>query len=123
MLRNDNEIAALLPLTPVVFHILPALADGPWHDGYAIMQDVNRRSDGKVGLGPGTLYGAIQRMEDSGVLQKTAPPPGETADPRGRYYQMTELGRAGRGRRHDRGRFQEQRELPGEHALHGVFYK
>ena len=93
MSHNDNEIAALLPLTPVVFHILLALADGPRH-GYAIMQDVNRRSDGKVGLGPGTLYGAIQRMEDSGVLEKTGPPPGEAADPRRRYYEMTELGRA-----------------------------
>ncbi len=77
----------------MVFHILLALIDGPRH-GYAIMQDVNRRSDGKVGLGPGTLYGAIQRMEDSGVLQKTAPPAGEGPDPRRRYYQMTERGRS-----------------------------
>ena len=90
---NDKEIASLLPLTPVVFHILLALVDGPRH-GYAIMQDVNRHSDGRVGLGPGTLYGAIQRMEDTGVLEKTEPPPSEAADPRRRYYQMTELGRA-----------------------------
>ncbi len=93
MSRNDKGIADLLPLTPVVFHILLALADGPRH-GYAIMQEVNHRSDGKVGLGPGTLYGAIQRMEDSGVLQKTAPPAGEGPDPRRRYYQMTERGRS-----------------------------
>ncbi len=93
MSRNDKEIASLLPLTPVVFHILLALTDGPRH-GYAIMQDVNRRSDGNVGLGPGTLYGAIQRMEDSGVLEKAEPPPGEAADPRRRYYEMTALGRA-----------------------------
>ncbi len=93
MSRNDKEIASLLPLTPVVFHILLALTDGPRH-GYAIMQEVNHRSDGKVGLGPGTLYGAIQRMEDSGVLQKTAPPAAEAPDPRRRYYQMTEWGRS-----------------------------
>ena len=93
MSRNDKEIADLLPLTPVVFHILLALADGPRH-GYAIMQEVNHRSDGKVGLGPGTLYGAIQRMEDSGVLQKTPPPAGEGPDPRRRYYRMTERGRS-----------------------------
>ena len=61
MSHNDNEIAALLPLTPVVFHILLALADGPRH-GYAIMQEVNHRSDGKVGLGPGTLYGASRLL-------------------------------------------------------------
>ena len=93
MSRNDKEIADLLPLTPVVFHILLALADGSRH-GYAIMQDVNRRSDGNVGLGPGTLYGAIQRMEDAAVLQKTAPPVDEAPDPRRRYYQMTERGRS-----------------------------
>jgi DNA-binding PadR family transcriptional regulator len=93
MSRNDNEIASLLPLTPVVFHILLALMDEPRH-GYSIMQEVNRRSDGRVGLGPGTLYGAIQRMEDARLLQRAEPPVGEAADPRRRYYAVTDLGRA-----------------------------
>ena len=93
MSRNDSEIASLLPLTPVVFHILLALMDEPRH-GYAIMQQVNRRSGGKVGLGPGTLYGAIQRMEDARLLQKAEPPPGEAPDPRRRYYAMSDMGRA-----------------------------
>jgi DNA-binding PadR family transcriptional regulator len=93
MSHNDNEIASLLPLTPVVFHILLALMDEPRH-GYSIMQEVNRRSESKVGLGPGTLYGAIQRMEDARLLQKTEPPSGEAADPRRRYYTMTDVGRA-----------------------------
>ena len=92
MSRNDNEIAHLLPLTPVVFHILLAVSDGPRH-GYRIMQEVNRRSDGVVGLGPGTLYGAIQRMEDSSLLEKSEPPEGEKPEPRRRYYAMTDLGR------------------------------
>jgi DNA-binding PadR family transcriptional regulator len=93
MSHHDNEIADLLPLTPVVFHILLSLMDEPRH-GYSIMQDVNRRSDGRVGLGPGTLYGAIQRMEEAGLLHKTAPPEGEQSDLRRRYYAMSERGRA-----------------------------
>lgn len=93
MSLNDNEIASLLPLTPVVFHILLALMDEPRH-GYSIMQQVNRRSGGKVGLGPGTLYGAIQRMEDAQLLQKAEAPPGEAPDPRRRYYAMSDVGRA-----------------------------
>lgn len=93
MSHHDTEIADLLPLTPVVFHILLAVLDGPRH-GYSIMQQVNRRSDGRVGLGPGTLYGAIQRMEDAELLHKTAPPEGEASDPRRRYYAMTARGRA-----------------------------
>ena len=86
----EKEINSLLPLTPVVFHILLALADGPRH-GYRIMQEVNRRSEGRVGLGPGTLYGAIQRMEDADLLEKAEPPEGEKPEPRRRYYAMTEL--------------------------------
>ncbi len=92
MSHNDNEIGSLLPLTPVVFHILLALMDDPRH-GYSIMQEVNRRSENKVGLGPGTLYGAIQRMEDARLLEKSEPPAGEVPDPRRRYYAMTGLGR------------------------------
>jgi DNA-binding PadR family transcriptional regulator len=90
---NDKEIGSLLPLTPVVFHVLFVLADGARH-GYSIMQEVNQRSAGRVGLGPGTLYGAIQRMEDAGFLEKADPPEGEQPDPRRRYYRLTELGRA-----------------------------
>ncbi len=93
MSSNNNEIASLLPLTPVVFHILLAVSQRPLH-GYAIMQEVNRRSEDRVGLGPGTLYGAIQRMEDAGLLQKASPPKGEKPEPRRRYYSMTGLGRA-----------------------------
>ena len=47
----------MLPLTPAVFHILLALADGERH-GYAIMRDVSHDTNGALRLGPGTLYGA-----------------------------------------------------------------
>lgn len=92
MSMHSNEIETLLPLTPVVFHILLTLTEGPRH-GYAIMQEVNRRSQDRVGLGPGTLYGAIQRMEDAGFLEKAPPPNGEEAEGRRRYYALTDLGR------------------------------
>src|SRR5439155_32148 len=51
----------LLPLTPPVFHILVALCDGERH-GYAIQRQVAEDTDGALKLGPGTLYGCLQRM-------------------------------------------------------------
>ncbi len=92
MPNTDPEIRKLLPLTPTVFHILLALADGPRH-GYWIMQEVTRRSDGHVGLGPGTMYGAIERMVDAGLIENAQPPADARPEKRRRYYQMTELGR------------------------------
>ncbi len=55
MASEDSAVRELLPLTPTVFHILLALAEGPRH-GYRIMQDVARLSDGQVERGPGTQH-------------------------------------------------------------------
>ena len=55
------------PLTPAVFHILLALADGPLH-GYAIMQSVEESSG--VAMGPGTVYGTLERLEASGFVKE-----------------------------------------------------
>ena len=83
-----------LPLTPAVFHILLALADGDAH-GYAIMQDVAQRSSGVVKLGPGTLYGAISRMlEDRLIEECEERPDPEMDDARRRYYRLTSSGGA-----------------------------
>jgi len=84
---------SLLPLTPAALHILLALADGERH-GYAIMRDVEERSGGEVRLAPGTLYGAIKRMLDQGVVEELAdrPAPDED-DERRRYYRLTRFGR------------------------------
>ncbi|MGZ3602827.1 MAG: PadR family transcriptional regulator, partial [Ktedonobacterales bacterium] len=65
--EEGRDPAALLPLTPTVFHILLALADGEKH-GYAIMQEVETRTAGAMRLGPGTLYGSIQRMLKDGLI-------------------------------------------------------
>ena len=91
MPKTDLEIRRLLPLTPTVFHILLALVDGPRH-GYWIMQEVTRRSDGQVGLGPGTMYGAIERMVGAGLIENAEPPDDAKPEKRRRYYQVTELG-------------------------------
>jgi DNA-binding PadR family transcriptional regulator len=83
--RNGNIMAAMkkpgaalgqVPLTPAVFHVLLALADGPLH-GYAIMQAVERSAGEELKMGPGTIYGSIQRMEDAGLLRELASRPGD----------------------------------------------
>ena len=83
-----------LPLTPVAFEILLALADGEQH-GYSIMREVNRRSNGAVTLHPGTLYRALARLLESGLLEELdeRPRPAED-DERRRYYRMTKVGLA-----------------------------
>src|ERR1041384_3160833 len=75
----DDNPDSLLPLPPAVFHILIALADRDRH-GYSIMQDVAARTDGKVRLSAGTLYSAIRRMLEQGLVagvgERPAPPGG-----------------------------------------------
>lgn len=83
-----------LPLTPVAFEILLALADGEQH-GYSIMREVARRSAGAVTLHPGTLYRALARLLESGLIDELdARPSRAEDDERRRYYRLTERGRA-----------------------------
>lgn len=87
--QNPEEF---LPLTPAVFHILLALAEGEKH-GYAIMQDVEDNSGGSVKMGPGTLYGSIKRMLTAGLIEECDERPDpQMDDQRRRYYQLTGLG-------------------------------
>ena len=84
----------LLPLTPAVFNILLALADGEKH-GYGIMLEVDANTNGQVLMGPGTLYGSIKRMLTAGLIEESderVDP--EMDDPRRRaYYRLTDLGK------------------------------
>jgi DNA-binding PadR family transcriptional regulator len=57
------------PLTPAVFHILLALSDGPLH-GYGIMRAVEESTESAQRMGPGTIYGSIQRMEEAGLVEE-----------------------------------------------------
>lgn len=93
MTQSHHEQHAYPPLTPAVFHILLAVADGERH-GYAIMQEVAASSGGAVRMGPGTLYGSIKRMLADGLIEEAAMRPDATLDDtRRRYYRFTPLGR------------------------------
>ncbi|HYN10948.1 MAG TPA: PadR family transcriptional regulator [Vicinamibacterales bacterium] len=89
----DPKPESLLPLQTAVFHILIALADRDRH-GYAIMQDVAARTDGKVQLSAGTLYSSIRRMLEQGLIEELdrSPDPSST-DERRRYYRLTRFGK------------------------------
>lgn len=81
-----------LPLPPAPLHIVLALRGGERH-GYAIMQDVERLSDGVIRMGPGTLYGTLKRLLEQGLIEESDGP----ADPspesqRRRYYRLTAIG-------------------------------
>ena len=80
------------PMASAVFQILIALADQPLH-GYGIMLDIAERSDGKVKLSPGTLYGSIKQMLEDGLIEETASRSGVDDDERRRYYRLTRQGR------------------------------
>lgn len=91
MRKDDGDPTDLLPLSEAVFQILLALGGAPLH-GYGIMREVEARTDGRVSLGPGTLYGAVKRLRARGLLEEVAEAPaGE--DPRRRYYRLTSFGR------------------------------
>lgn len=76
-----------LPLTPAVFAILLALADGEKH-GYAIMKEAALPAGGGIALGPGTLYGTLDRLIRDALVEET----GLTDDGRRRYYNLTRRG-------------------------------
>ncbi|MBK9240187.1 MAG: helix-turn-helix transcriptional regulator [Acidobacteria bacterium] len=79
------------PLTPAVFHVLLALTGGDRH-GYAILKDIRQRTDGRMTMQAGTLYGTLQRLLDLGWVDEIDPPDDE-ADARRRYYRLNREGR------------------------------
>ena len=82
-----------MPLSPAVFHILLALAGGERH-GYDIMREVETITDGKLQMGPGTLYGSIKRMLRDGLIAEADERPDPALDDsRRRYYELTDFGR------------------------------
>lgn len=77
------------PLTPVVLHTLLALAEGPLH-GYAVMKRVEEESG--MAMGPGTVYGSLQRLEEAGWIREAGPARGDAR--RGKAFALTSAGRA-----------------------------
>jgi DNA-binding PadR family transcriptional regulator len=89
-----QSVDALLPLPPATFHILMALTDDDRH-GYAIIQDVETRTDGELRLSAGTLYRSIQRMLEQGLVTEARKRPAPALDDeRRRYYSITPFGTA-----------------------------
>ena len=76
-----------------MFHILLALADKERH-GYEIMREVDERTEGKMRVGPGTLYGSIKRMLNDGLIEELDERPDpDLDDERRRYYRLSDFGR------------------------------
>ena len=78
-------------MSPQVFHILLSLADQDLH-GYAIISDIAVRTGGRVVLTASTLYAALKRLLDEGLVEELERPADD--DPRRRYYRITRAGRA-----------------------------
>lgn len=109
-MKRSPDPREMLPLTPVVLHILLALADGHragagahedcGRHGYAVAQEVEGMTEGQIRMGPGTLYGSIQRMLNSGLIDEVARPRtggrGQAVagsdEERRRYYRLSAFG-------------------------------
>ena len=85
---SSRDAAGLLPLTPAVFHVLLSLAEGDKH-GYAILKEVESRTNGEVVLSTGTLYGIIKRLLADGLIRASA----SGSDERRTAYRLTVFGR------------------------------
>lgn len=89
--RRRRGPAAFLPLRPVEFHILLSVAAGERH-GYGIIQDAEERGEASV-PDVGTLYRALRRMREQGLIREAAAPATEgSSDERRNYYSITSLG-------------------------------
>jgi DNA-binding PadR family transcriptional regulator len=93
MSSESDRLAALLPLPPATFHILLALSDQDRH-GYAIIQDVEARTGGRLRLSAGTLYRSIARMVEQGLVTEVSKRRTAADDSRRRYYRLTPFGHA-----------------------------
>ena len=83
-----------LPLTPVVLHILLALADErQGKHGYAVAREVEELTEGQIRMGPGTLYGSFQRMLDASLIEERRARGTPDDAERRRYYRITPFGR------------------------------
>jgi DNA-binding PadR family transcriptional regulator len=90
MSRGTDEDST--PLTPLTMALLLALAEDDLH-GYALLQEVERQSDGSLRPGTGTLYAALERLEDEGLIRRSPDLPAPGEDQRRRYFRITDAGR------------------------------
>jgi DNA-binding PadR family transcriptional regulator len=92
--RDATDAESFLPLHRDTFQILVSLADRARH-GYAVMQDMQERTDGALRLSPSSLYASIRRLLEQGLIEELAERPDPANDDeRRRYYRLTRIGRA-----------------------------
>jgi len=90
---DETDIQRLLPLPEATLHILVALSDQDRH-GYAIIQDIEARTEGALRLSAGTLYRSVARMVEQGLIAEVAARRTRADDERRRYYRITAFGTA-----------------------------
>ena len=92
-MKSTDNPEEMLPLSPAVFHILLALADGEQH-GYSIMQEITKQTGGSLRIGPTTLYRSIKHLLEGGLIAEVAGRPDAALDDeRRRYYRITTFGK------------------------------
>jgi len=86
---RDRRLESLLPMRPVEFHILLSLVENERH-GYGILQDARERGEAVPDIG--TLYRALARMVDQGLIEPVGAPRASDSDERRNYYRITDVG-------------------------------
>lgn len=95
MRRLTRDPHELLPLKHATYQVLLALGDDDAMHGYAVMQAVAEMTGGRESILPGTLYAALARMVDEGLVEESAPVADDTSGgPPRRYYKRTKFGRS-----------------------------
>ena len=88
-----SRVDDFIPLSTTMFHILLSLGEGERH-GYALKREILTRTNGKLKLGPGVLYGSINKMLELGLIEESQERPDpHLDDERRRYYRITNFGR------------------------------
>jgi DNA-binding PadR family transcriptional regulator len=88
----EASVESHLPLKPVVFHILLALAERESH-GYGVIQAVRERSGGRIHLETGPFYRHLAKVMERGLVEESEERPSDDDRRRGAYYRLTPLGR------------------------------
>jgi DNA-binding PadR family transcriptional regulator len=109
-----NDPRSFLPLGDLSFHVLLALGAGASH-GYAVGKEIEARSDGRLRPTTGSLYQALKRLSESGLIERAPEAARISTDGRRQYFRLTELGRsvarAEAARLHDLVRLAAERDL------------
>lgn len=88
---SSPDVERYLPLTPTAFEILLSVAEGDLH-GYAVMLAIEERTGGRLSLNPGTLYRALDRLVDQGLLERVEGEQGGSGAERRKFFRLSQLG-------------------------------